>query len=378
MKINSLKDWKACLQQVAVKKESGSFLAKINGKTIDAVHLKKGAHLDGFIPLTLEKIVGITKQLSSSAKDHKDAALGLAIGRLAFLQETESKGMSSDEPSLLMILCAIWNRCCNLIIHGEFKTGSEIAQDYARHLLTFDQFPSFIKSNIEECIKDPNARVIPWKAETDTHKQLMQAVQTKAHTKKEAFIKFLGVWLLTGYALNESIALANSNISDFVGIKALKQKQQSHLAKLTAFAKKNEWKHLQTHTAHPDSGFDWWMFPINRSSNGYGTQYQLSSSDINALKKDAQFMKNYRKGVILVTKSWGWDLEKDKNISDSKKYWTNYQVRLGKMAHSLVLFDQKDLLKSLSHFIKSKKIDLEPWIKRCLTRSFPHSEISFF
>ena len=373
MKIDSIKDWKSCLQQVIATKALDSFGVQMNGKDIHVMHFKKKSQSKGFSPLTLEKIVDITKQLQSGKKI-KDVSLGLVIGKVSFIKETEGKEIESLEYSLLTRFLAIWNRFCNLLNRGEFKTGGEIAQAYARHLLTFDQFPSSITQNIQECIKNPQAKVVTWKEASKVHKQLLQAAGKKATKKQAVFMKFLGVWLLTGKSILESIALGKSSLgvevlgksssgSDFVGIKPLKKKQGTHLGKLLNFAKKNEWKHLQTHTMHPDSGFDWWMFPIDHSSSGYGTQYQLSHRDIETLKKDARFIKNYRKGVILVTKSWGWDLESNKDITNSLQYWTNYQVRLGKMAYSLTLFDQKDLLTSLRDFVQTKNIDLEAWIK---------------
>jgi hypothetical protein len=149
---------------------------------------------------------------------------------------------------------------------------------------------------------------------------------------------------------------------------ALKLKQKNHLAKLQALAKSGDWRSLQEHTSHPDSGFDWWMFPIDRGSASFGAQYQLTKEDIEALKRDPQFMQSYRKGVILIAKSWGWDLENQRDVTNTNQHWTNYQVRLGKMIHSLKLFNQRDLLENLVHFIDQKKIrpTLEGWIQKML------------
>ena len=149
---------------------------------------------------------------------------------------------------------------------------------------------------------------------------------------------------------------------------ALKNKQKNHLAKLQALANRGEWQALQEHTNHPDSSFDWWMFPINRESASFGRQYQLTNEDVEALKRDPAFIQNYRKGVILVAKSWGWDLENRRDLTNNKQHWTNYQVRLGKMVHSLKLFGQNDLLGNLVHFIEQKDLcpGLDKWIQRML------------
>lgn len=154
--------------------------------------------------------------------------------------------------------------------------------------------------------------------------------------------------------------------SKFVGIQALKIKQADHLQKLKNLAKSGDWNSLATHTAHQDSGFDWWMFPIDRSSAGQGDFYHVSPEDVKQLQNDVTFMNNYRDGVKLVLLSWGWDGEENRDISNKLQYWRNYQVRLGKMAHSLTLFKEQKLLNSLKTFCHDQKIysTLEPWVQK--------------
>ena len=86
------------------------------------------------------------------------------------------------------------------------------------------------------------------------------------------------------------------------------------------------------------------------------------------LKSDPLFMKNYRAGVVLVAKSWGWDLENRKNITNEVQRWTDYQVRLGKMLDSLRLFQQDDLRSALTDLINQQGLvpTLEPWIQKLL------------
>jgi hypothetical protein len=153
-------------------------------------------------------------------------------------------------------------------------------------------------------------------------------------------------------------------------ITQLKLKQQEHLAKLQALALNGEWQHLQEHTLHPDSGFDWWMFPSDRKSRGYGAQYQMSHSEIKLLRTDPIFMRNYREGILLVAQSWGWDLETLQESANPAQKWTNYQVRLGKMLDSLRLFKQDDLRRALTYFIDKQQLapSLEPWIQQLLFR----------
>lgn len=142
----------------------------------------------------------------------------------------------------------------------------------------------------------------------------------------------------------------------FVGIQALKEKQRAHLAKLQLLANQGQWQHLQTHTIHPDSGFDWWMFPIDKSSLGQGDLYKVSPNDIALLKLDPEFLQNYREGVCLVARSWGWDLKNRVDLTNHLQRWTGYGVRLYKMMASLRLLGQNDLLDSLQYFMDMKRI----------------------
>lgn len=155
-------------------------------------------------------------------------------------------------------------------------------------------------------------------------------------------------------------------LSSYVGNKALKMKMQTHLAKLKVLAKQNQWQHIQKHTSHKDSAFDWWMFPTDRKSDGQGEKYKLTKEKIAVLKKDKKFMSTYREGVLLVASSWGFDLKNKGSLKEtSTQKWVGYQVRLGKMLHSLKLFNEKDLHQALVRCIELKGIKptLQKWIQ---------------
>ena len=160
------------------------------------------------------------------------------------------------------------------------------------------------------------------------------------------------------------VPITQPSPKNFVGLAVLKKRQKEHLHTLQEWANQGQWQHLQTHTSHPDSGFDWWMFPVNRASASYGDAYHIGLDDVEILKKDPEFMQNYRDGVVLVAESWGWDLISHKDVSDEKKYWANYPVRLGKMLQSLTVFQQKDLRDSLIQCVQKANIlsTLEEWI----------------
>ncbi|MBM3191462.1 MAG: hypothetical protein FJZ63_02245, partial [Chlamydiae bacterium] len=101
----------------------------------------------------------------------------------------------------------------------------------------------------------------------------------------------------------------NSSLpSKFVGVEALALKQEAHLKKLQSLAREGLWKHLQRHTEHADSGFDWWMFPVDLPSRMQGERYTVDRQAISLLQSNPTFMDNYRQGVLLIAESWGWDL----------------------------------------------------------------------
>lgn len=377
VKVNSLKAWTACLENMNAEmdvsaKDKSSFYLRKQGSDIEFVCLKPGdkvSNYKGITSLTLEKIVDISKQISPPSGHEKELSkLGLEIGFCAFTKEVDGKIPTEWSPSFLSRVKAIWHRFCNLIFRGEFKTGSEIAQAYARKLFTFDKFPSSIVSNVEACIKDHSAKIEPWQADSVFYEKMRIRFLESVSIKATENTKVFSIWMLTGKSISDSIALGKkSSSSDFVGIEALKKKQKGHLEKLKGLAQANQWQFLQEHISsdldpNQYSGFDWWMFPVNRHSQGQGGLYQLGAREIELLKKDEDFIKNYREGVILVTKSWGWDLELNKDISNTEQRWTDYQVRLGKMAHSLVLLEQTDLLDSLRNFVQSNHLVLQPWV----------------
>jgi hypothetical protein len=105
------------------------------------------------------------------------------------------------------------------------------------------------------------------------------------------------------------------------------------LAKLKKFTPK------KIHESH----FDWWLFPIDRSSNGYGDRFNLKEENFRGLINNDSFMKDYVEGIRRVLWGWGWDLDKNQVIISSDfpdQKWDGYAIRLIKMANSLLLFIQ--------------------------------------
>ncbi|MCH9613637.1 MAG: hypothetical protein SP1CHLAM54_06420 [Chlamydiia bacterium] len=165
---------------------------------------------------------------------------------------------------------------------------------------------------------------------------------------------FIGVHVYEALTMDSSVpALPGPSPAGGV-VERVKTKLADHLVRLETLAARGEWRHLRRHTTHPDSGFDWWMFPINRSSAGQGTLYQVSPADIAELKRDPVFMERYRRGVKLVALSWGWDLENRRLVTGNpEQRWDGYEVRLGKMLDSIGQFGEIELKSRLIGLIRS-------------------------
>lgn len=150
-------------------------------------------------------------------------------------------------------------------------------------------------------------------------------------------------------------------------IRDIKEHHARQLAQFEMWAKNQEWSKI--HQAH----YDWWMFPVDRPSRGHGDRFALSQEEIEVMKKDPDFMRDYRRGVVLVVKAWGWDLEKDQAIVNPQysqgQKWNGYGVRLAKMSDSVRLFGEWGLHTKLKKFFK----------EHCLTQqsSAPISDLSW-
>lgn len=134
----------------------------------------------------------------------------------------------------------------------------------------------------------------------------------------------------------------------------LKEQHSSQMVRFREWSETNNWHKFNL--AH----YDWWMFPIARESEKYGSRFALSREEISTLKRDEKFMSHYREGVDLLLRSWGWP-----NCIVPGQGWTNHQVRLAKVATSLKLFEQQDLLKSVQEFSRQPHVKeaLKPWVK---------------
>ena len=112
---------------------------------------------------------------------------------------------------------------------------------------------------------------------------------------------------------------------------------------------KGDWRLL--HGGH----FDWWMFPID---DGSRIQYNVFADDVEELLSDPQYVANYREGVRIAMKSWGWDVGTSApvvEITGKGQGWANWDVRLAKICRSCYIFKQNDLLQSCQKFARRTK-----------------------
>jgi hypothetical protein len=147
-------------------------------------------------------------------------------------------------------------------------------------------------------------------------------------------------------------------------VRNLKLRQAEQVKIFEAYARNHQWDKF--HTDH----YDWWCFPVNRPSRGYGDQYYFSEAELASLRDDADFMESYRRGVQLVVLSYGWDMSTGSSVDILEKGqgWRHYGVRLGKIATSLQLLREEDFFRKLQQFAIQKvdRTKVEGWVMESL------------
>jgi len=154
--------------------------------------------------------------------------------------------------------------------------------------------------------------------------------------------------------------------ADLQKLLTVQEKHKEQLVKFEKWAKQGRWEMFH----HKNSHYDWWMFPIDRGSNGQGKKYTVYKPEIEALKCNPEFMKNYRRGAELVAKSWGWDITTGRPVANPKpsQHWEDWPVRLGKMANSLQLFGEEKYRENMKKFAIQKLNHhlFQDWILKAL------------
>ena len=142
-----------------------------------------------------------------------------------------------------------------------------------------------------------------------------------------------------------SESLRRNKDRHFVGLAELKHKQAEELASFERWAARGDWQAI--HKGH----YDWWMFPIDESSQ-HGDAYTVYPGDIAELKQDPEYVRSYLRGVELLALAWGWDLAGRQYVPNPQpgQAWSQWPIRLYKAARSLQLFGFTDEFESLKRF----------------------------
>ncbi|MFZ0566188.1 MAG: hypothetical protein WAM28_08400 [Chlamydiales bacterium] len=116
--------------------------------------------------------------------------------------------------------------------------------------------------------------------------------------------------------------------------------------------------------------FDWWMFPINRAATTNTRGPCIASPEVmQALKADARFMEEYREGIELVCRAYGYDANTGQRVVDFPS--SLYIVRFGKMLSSLKWFGERELHRNVAAIVSSNSIRLEDWVRNDLEWETP-------
>jgi hypothetical protein len=133
-------------------------------------------------------------------------------------------------------------------------------------------------------------------------------------------------------------------------VSAFKTAQANTLAHFRERARTGAWQAI--HRDH----FDWWMFPIEDSSQA---RFNVFAQDVQELMADAEWSANYLAGVEILARAWGWNLAGAEPIPEAEcdegQTWTDWDVRLAKIIRSLWLFDCGEEMQSMQMFARHVK-----------------------
>lgn len=133
---------------------------------------------------------------------------------------------------------------------------------------------------------------------------------------------------------------------------------EGSIHKFRKWAQQNRWDKFGPAANH----YDWWMFPQKYISKSSQTSkfYAVTDQDIQELKSDSSFVKDYLDGVKLMAKSWGWDIETGTRINNpsNDQKWKGHNIRLIKVATSLKQFGYMNLYNNLVPFATQYGINI--------------------
>lgn len=167
-----------------------------------------------------------------------------------------------------------------------------------------------------------------------------------------------------GNIFKKTFGGTKASFDGFIGVDEFRKEHRAKLSQLQRLARSAEkrpsfWKVLQRYSRKSEaSDFDCVMFPTSRMSSTHGNKYRMSESVIDELTQSAGFMRRYQEGMILIGKSFGWDLETGDDITDEQQKWNDTSMsRVENMLRSLTEFGCKDLHDALRYFVHEYGID---------------------
>ncbi len=147
------------------------------------------------------------------------------------------------------------------------------------------------------------------------------------------------------------------HVRQFVGLDEMKQSLRGkegdghgNLQKFEQWARDGNWLEFGPDKNH----YDWWMFPIPEKSNTFDMKYAVFEKEIEELKRDSDYMRDYRRGLALLFASWGWDLKESKPLDVIQKGqgWNYWDIRLYKAALSARSFGEQQSYRSMEAFTR--------------------------
>jgi len=123
------------------------------------------------------------------------------------------------------------------------------------------------------------------------------------------------------------------NKTKYAGDRYVITQQALTLARHRDLVAKSRWDTI--HNAH----YDWWAFPIDRGSGGYGNKYNIAGKPLSRLKRNKRFLNNVAEAIHIQALALGWDIDTDDYIADidwdtGQDPWLAYPTRFWKMTRS--------------------------------------------
>ena len=136
------------------------------------------------------------------------------------------------------------------------------------------------------------------------------------------------------------------NTTPYGGDRFVVTHQALELAKHRQLADSGQWRKI--HNDH----YDWWMFPIDRGSAGFGEKYNIAGKPLKRLKRNRRFLKNVAEAIKINALALAWDIETSKYIEDinwdaGQDPWLAYPTRIWKMTRSAQILGLKKEFESL-------------------------------